>query len=114
MRDPDEPTLGKYLIEERAYYDAHTRHLQGLAHKLAQESASRIPAADEYSVSWQVDVYAYRTRLPQHSDNVQLLRSRAGDTSERVLLDENLVAAQTGFVDVGVREPSQNGALLAW
>ena len=31
-----------------------------------------------------------------------------------MLLDENVLAAQTGFVDVGVREPSPDDVLLAW
>src|SRR6266849_1262456 len=31
-----------------------------------------------------------------------------------LLLDENIVASATGFADIGVREPSPDGALLAW
>jgi oligopeptidase B len=29
-------------------------------------------------------------------------------------LDENIVGAVTGYVDVGAREPSPGGSLLAW
>ena len=114
MRDPDQPALREYLIAERAYYDAHSRHLDGLATELAAEAAGRIPAGTEYSVGWHLRGFSYRTRMPEHSDNLQLLRSRAGDSSEQVLLDENLVAAQTGYAEIGVREPSPDGALLAW
>ena len=43
------------------------------------------------------------------------VRDRAlADPAEHVLLDDNLLASETGFVDVGVREPSPDGALLAW
>ena len=51
---------------------------------------------------------------PSDGDNWQLLRSRTGNSSEGVLLDENLIAKQTGYAEVGVREPSPDGALLAW
>ena len=75
MRDPDQPALREYLVAERAYHDAHTRHLDGLATTLAAEAAGRIPAGDEDSVSWPVGGFTYRTRMPQDSDNLQLLRS---------------------------------------
>ncbi len=114
MRDPDEPRLREYLHAERAYYDAHSRHLDRLATELAAEAAGRFPAGAEYSVSWPLHGFTYRTRLPEHSDNVELLRARDGEGSEQVLLDENVLAAETGFVDVGVREPSPDDALLAW
>ncbi len=74
MRDPEQPQLHDYLAAERAYYDARSRHLQQLATRLADEAANRVPAADEYSVSWPLRGYRYRTRLPEHSDNRQLLR----------------------------------------
>ena len=114
MRDPEDPRLHDYLAAERAYYDAYNEHLDGLAGELAAETASRFPSGDEYSVSWPRDGYTYRTRLPAGKDDVQLLRARAGETAEQLLLDENLVAERTGYVETGVREPSQDGALLAW
>jgi oligopeptidase B len=114
MRDPDDPAFHRYLADERAYYDAHSRRLDALAIRLAAEATDRIPATDEYSVSWPRRGFQYRTRMPRDSDNRQLLRRRDGDPSERVLLDENVVAERTGFVAVGVREPSPDGRLLAW
>jgi hypothetical protein len=71
MRDPEQPELRDYLAAERAYYDARSRHLGELAAQLADETASRVPAADEYSVSWPLRDYSYRTRVPEHSDNRQ-------------------------------------------
>ncbi len=114
MRDRDQPALHEYLLAERAYHDAHSQRLDGLATRLAAEAAGRIPAGDEDSVSWPRGGFTYTTRVPQDSDNPQLLRSRHGESSEQVLLDQNLVAVQTGFAEVGVREPSPDGALLAW
>jgi oligopeptidase B len=114
MRGPDQTALREYLAAERAYYDAHTRQLGRLATALRAEAESRLPAGDEYSVSWHLRGFRYRTRMLEHRDNSQLLRSREGESPEQVLLDENLVAAQTGFAEIGAREPSPDGALLAW
>ncbi len=114
MRDPEQPELRDYLAAERAYYDARSRHLGELAAQLADETASRVPAADEYSVSWPLRDYSYRTRVPEHSDNRQLLRTRDGDDSEQLMLDVNVIAAATGYAETGASEPSPDGALLAW
>ncbi|MBV9537150.1 MAG: hypothetical protein JO321_17265, partial [Solirubrobacterales bacterium] len=114
MRDPDDPELREYLISERAFYDAHRKEFKELAHTLAAEAGTRIAAGAEYSVAWPRGGFVYRTRVPEDSDNPQLLRARSGEDGEQVLLDENILAARTGFVDVGVRGPSQDGALLAW
>jgi oligopeptidase B len=122
MRDPDDPALHDYLISERAYYDAQREEFDALARTLAAEAAARFPAGAEYSVAWPRGGFLYRTRVPQDSDNLQLLRTPAeeagepgpGEAGEQVLLDENVLAARTGYVEVGVREPSHDGALLAW
>ncbi len=112
MRDQP-PALRAYLEQERAYYDARVKRLRPLAAQLAREAAARLPDGAEYSVSWPVGEYSYRTCVPVDGDEPQLLRSKGGGP-ERVLLDVNAVAAETGFADVGVREPSPDGAWLAW
>ena len=114
MRDRDDPALLEYLTAERAYYDEQSEHLAGLVGTLADEAAGRTPTGDDYSVTWVHGAYAYRTRTPAGGDFVQLLRSAADKTPEQVVLDDNLVAVRTGFADVGVREPSPDGTLLAW
>jgi oligopeptidase B len=114
MRERDGPALHDYLAAERHYYDAHSHHLNELTDELAAEAAGRVPAEDEYSVSWPVDGFMYRTRVPAGSDNPQLLRTPDGESTEQLLLDENLVAAPTGFAEIGAREPSPDGNLLVW
>ena len=48
-----------------------------------------------------------------HSDNWQLLRSREGESAERrSCWTRTCSPQQTGFVEVGVREPSPDGACL--
>lgn len=112
MRDPDEPRLRAYLEAERAYYDDQAARLGDLTDRLFVESTGRIPTGDESSVHWPRSGYLYRTVTPQGRENVQFLRSRPGESSEQLLLDENIIG--TDYVDVGDRLPSPDGTLLAW
>jgi oligopeptidase B len=114
MRDHGRPELRDYLTAERGYYDAHAALLSALAGRLAAESTGRIPDRAEDSVGWPLSGFIYRTRTPQGRENLQFLRSQSGESAEQLLLDENIVGAVTGYVDVGAREPSPGGSLLAW
>ncbi len=112
MRDPDAESLRDYLISEREFYDAQRDG--ALVRALAAETAARFPTGDEYSVEWPRGGFVYRTRVPEGEDNQQLLRARSGEAGEEILLDENILARATGYVEVGVREPSPDGSRLAW
>jgi oligopeptidase B len=114
MRDREGPALRAYLAAERAYYDAHASLLPELTGRLVAESAARIPDRADDSVGWQLSGFIYRTRTPQGRENLQFVRSQSGESSEQVLLDENIIGAASGYVDVGAREPSPDGNLLAW
>ncbi len=114
MRDPAGPALRDYLAAERSYYDAHSRRLGELAGRLLRAATGRTTDQAEDSVEWSLRGFVYRTRALQGRENLQFLRSQPGNTAEQLLLDENIVAARTGFADVGAREPSPDDALLAW
>jgi oligopeptidase B len=114
MRDHAAPAFRDYLVAERAYYDAHSQRLAGLAGELYQEATGRTADRSEDSVGWNLRGFVYRTRTPEGRENLQFLRYKAGETAQQLLLDENILAEETGFVDVGVREPSPDGGLLAW
>jgi oligopeptidase B len=114
MSDHERPELRDYLAAERGYYDAHAALLSALTGRLAAESAGRIPDRAEDSVGWPLSGFIYRTRTPQGRENLQFLRSQSGESGEQLLLDENIIGAETGYVEVGAREPSPDGALLAW
>jgi oligopeptidase B len=109
MRDHSQ--IREYLAAERAYYDARTHRLGHLTSRLCAESAGRVPEADE-SVGWSLSGFIYRTRTPEGRENLQFVRSRSGESAEEVLLDENIIS--DGYVEVGVREVSPDGSLLAW
>src|SRR5216683_1701892 len=114
MRDRERPALRAYLAAERAFYDAHAALLSDLTGRLTAESAGRIPDRADDSVGWPLSGFIYRTRTPQGRENLQFLRSRSGENSEQVLLDENIIGAVTGYVEVGAREPSPDANLVAW
>jgi oligopeptidase B len=114
MRDHDAPALGEYLAAERAHYDAHAARLSDLAGRLYAESAARIPDQADDSVGWPLSGFVYRTRTPHGGENLQFLRSRSGESGEELLLDENIIGAESGYVEVGSRQPNPGGDLLAW
>jgi oligopeptidase B len=114
MRDLQLPAMRDYLAAERAYYDAHSRPLSELAGELFRAAAGRTASQAEDSVRWPRHGYAYWTRMPEDAENLQFLRAKAGEITEQLLLDENIVADATGFADIGIREPSPDGKLLAW
>ncbi len=114
MRDHDHPALRAYLAAERNYYDRHAARWAGLTGRLVAESTGRIPAGAEIGVGWPLCGFIYRTRTPEGRENLQFLRSQSGESSEEVLLDENIVGAASGYVEVGDRLPSPDGNLLAW
>src|SRR5579875_1005343 len=138
-RPPGSAEFLAYLAAERAYYDAQTEPLRGLIGELFGEAASRVPDRDEESVRWPLRGFEYWTRTPAGSENRQFLRAgpgprdrgaqdgqdvsqpggapapgEPGDAGETLLLDENALAAETGFIDLGVFQPSPDGRLLAW
>ncbi len=116
MRDHDSPDLLGYLAAEREYYEARRGRLAGLTGRLDAEIDARIPRRAEDSAAWPLGGYRYWTRTPEGGENRQHLRSRdgAGGAGEQLLLDENVIAAQTGYVEIGTFEPSPGGQLLAW
>lgn len=101
-----------YLNAERAYYEAETAHLQPLQQRLYDEMAARLPPADE-SVRWHRGGYRYFTRTLPGADYQQFCREDASGRIQ-VLLDENQLAGDSSYLEIGVREVSPSGRLLAY
>jgi oligopeptidase B len=114
MRDHDSARFRAYLAAERAYYDAQTADLAGLTDELFREAVARTPDVADDSVAWTLRGYRYWHRTPEGAENRQLLRIRSGQAEPTLLLDENVLAEPTGYVDVQVAEPSPDDRLLAW
>jgi oligopeptidase B len=117
MRDTSDPAMLGYLAAERAHYERQTAHTGELAKALAAEMIARTAPADE-SVAWRRGGFDYFTQtLPGR--NYEMFCRRAGPGSPvQVLLDRNELlrdpACSAGYVELGVREVSPDGRLLAY
>ena len=117
MRDPGLPALRDYLAAERAYYDLQMAPTRGLQDRLLGEMTARVAPAED-SVSWRCGGFSYFTRVTPGQELEQFCRTAGPGSPVRVLLDQNLLladpAAAGGYVDLGVREVSPDGRLLAY
>jgi oligopeptidase B len=117
MRDHDLPPMHDYLTAERAYYDREMAPTRALQDRLLGEMTARVPPAED-SVSWRRGGFEYFTRVAPGQELEQFCRVAGPGESVQVLLDQNLLlgdpACAGGYVDVGVREVSPDGRLLAY
>ncbi len=116
MRDASRPQMRAYLAAERTHYDGWLESVRGLWRELAGELTARTVPAEE-SVSWHRGSHTYFTRTVAGADYEQFCRAGEGGAPAQVLLDENLLLADSatgGFLAVGERQVSPDGQLLAY
>ena len=117
MRDRDRPAMQDYLAAERAWYDRWLESVRGLRDELAAELAARLLPAEQ-SVSWRRGGRSYFTRTVPDRDYEQFCRAAGSGGAAQILLDENLLLADPacggGYLELGVREVSPDGRLLAY
>jgi oligopeptidase B len=113
MRDTSDPVLLDYLAAERAYYDQQTAHSVRLRDALAAEMSARLAPAEE-SAGWELGGWHYFTRTLPGLNYEQFCRRPCSGGDDEVLLDENLLVGDGGYVALGVREVSPDGRLLAY
>ena len=117
MRDHDLPAMRDYLAAERAYYERQTAPTRALQDRLLAEMTARVAPAED-SVTWRRGGFSYFTRVAEGQELEQFCRVAAPGEPAQVLLDANLLlgdpACTGGYVDLGVREVSPDGGLLAY
>ncbi len=128
MRDHDLPAMRDYLAAERAYYDRAMEPTRSLQDRLLSEMTGRVAAAED-SVSWRRGEFSYFTRVVAGQELEQFCRVAAPGppappalpappAEAEVLLDLNLLlgdpAGAGSYADLGVREVSPDGRLLAY
>jgi oligopeptidase B len=101
-----------YLRAERSYYDEQMKPLGDLVERLTDEMIQRVPATEE-SARWREGSYEYLTRVPQGREFSQLVRIEP-DGGESILLDQNELAQDSSYIEVGVRLVSPDGTRLAY
>jgi oligopeptidase B len=117
MRDTGDPAMRAYLAAERAYYEQQMARTAAAREQLTAQMSARVAPASE-SVSWQRGAFAYFTRTLAGCNYEQFCRRAVPGAGPQVLLDENLLlddpACGGGYVALGAREVSPDGALLAY
>lgn len=114
MRDIDDPKVIAYLEAENAYTKAMMQHTESLQTQLYDEMLSRIKETD-LSVPYRKDNYYYYSRTEAGKAYRIYCRKKGSlDAPEEVLLDENELAAQHDFFDLGVFVISPNHQILAY
>jgi oligopeptidase B len=115
MRHTDDPELLGYLAAENAWCDAQTAHLAALRAVVEAELAAALPDED-VSAPRTRNGWESRVRRPAGAQYPVHVRRRpgAGPDADEVVLDENALAAGHDFLELGVWEPSPDGALLAY
>ncbi|HUC23916.1 MAG TPA: prolyl oligopeptidase family serine peptidase, partial [Streptosporangiaceae bacterium] len=89
--------------------------LGALTSELYDEAVGRTKTAADDSAGWTLRGYRYWHRTPAGAENRQLVRAPFADPAdEQLLVDENVLAADSGYVDVGTSEPSPDDRLIAW
>jgi len=116
MRDKDRPDLRAYLAAERAYYDEHLAGLRDCWLELRDELTARVPPDDE-SAHWARGEFSYFTQTLPGQNYPRFCRVRPAGATEILLDQQQLLAdpaATGGYVELGVREVSPDGRLLAY
>ncbi len=112
------PELLTHLAAERAFYDASTLHLSSLVAELRAEMRSRVPETSR-SAHWSLGLCSYYTSHDSGKDYPRLIRYRSGDdatdfASHEVLLDQNELLTDSGYLELGLCLVSPDERTLAY
>jgi oligopeptidase B len=116
LRDREDPQVLAHLEAENAYTDACTAHLSGLRERLYEEIVGRILETD-LSVPVRKGPFAYYSRTEagrQYPIRCRRPLGPGGEGPEQVLLDENALAPDGGYLALGAFDISPDHRLLAY
>lgn len=114
IRDIDNPKVIKYLEAENAYTAEMMQHTEAMQTKLYDEMLARIQETD-LSVPYRKDDYYYYSRTEEGKAYRIYCRKKGNlDAIEEILLDENELAAEHDFFELGVFAISPNHQILAY
>ena len=114
LRDRGDPDVIAYIEAENSYTRDVMHHTEALQDQLYQEMKGRIKETD-LSVPERVDQYFYYTRTEAGRQYPILCRRQGSvESTEEILLDQNLLAAGHTYFKIGVSEISPDHRLLAY
>lgn len=114
LRQRNEPEVLEYLKAENTYTTAKMKHTEDFQQKLYEEMVSRIKETD-LSVPEKVDDYYYYRRTEQGRQYPIYCRKKGSlDAKEEILLDQNVLAKQYAYFEIGTLKISPDHRLLAY
>ncbi|MBD1995713.1 S9 family peptidase [Leptolyngbya sp. FACHB-541] len=114
MRDRQDPKVIAYLEAENAYTQSVMQHTEELQTMLYQEMLARIQETD-LSVPYRKGDFYYYSRTEEGKAYSIYCRKRGSlDAPEEVLLDQNQLAAEHEFFQLGLLQVSPDHQLLAY
>lgn len=114
LREKENPEVIAYLEAENEYAKARMAHTEQLQQTLYDEMLGRIKE-DDSSVPWRKGDWLYYTRTEEGKPYpIQCRRRGSMDAPEQVLLDENVLAGDSEYLNISNWEVSPDGTLLAW
>jgi oligopeptidase B len=114
MRDLENPQVIAYLEAENAYTAAMMQHTEALQTQLYNEMLARIKETD-LSVPYRKDEYYYYSRTEEGKAYPIHCRKKGSlEATEEVLIDENELAQEHEFFELGVFAISPNHQILAY
>jgi oligopeptidase B len=125
LRDKADPEVLDYLRAENAYTDARTAELAELQERVFGEIMARTKQTDlsvpvrqggywYYSRTVEGHQYRLHCRVPATTATPPELDGQQAVPGEQVLLDGNLLAADSEFFALGTYDPSPDGRLLCY
>jgi oligopeptidase B len=114
LRNREDAETIAYLKAENAYTDELMDHTEPLQAALYDEMLARIQETD-LSVPYRKDEYYYYSRTETGKAYPIYCRKHGSlDAPEEVLLDQNVLAENEDFLEVGVMQVSPNHQILAY
>ncbi|MEP1382698.1 MAG: S9 family peptidase [Paraglaciecola sp.] len=109
----DDVSVLDYLTAENQYYAKFIEPNQALVSSLVEEFKGRISDA-ETSVPWQKNGYEYRWYFRVGEDYRVWVRRALDSAEEQIILDENILAKEYEYFDLGTIKVSPDNNWLAY
>lgn len=108
----ENPEVLDYLRAENDYCDDRLKHTEAFQENLFREMKARIKEDDE-SVPYILRDYEYKTKYDKGTEYPVFMRRPAGSDQYDVIIDQNELAKDCDFHEIGGMSVSSNNRLLA-
>jgi oligopeptidase B len=114
LRNSNDPDVLAYLKAENEYTSRKMQHTAKLQEKLYQEMRSKIKETD-LTVPERLDDYFYYQRTESNKQYpIYCRRNTGSNTKEEILLDQNQLADDSEYVEIGLFKVSPNHKVIAF